>query len=100
MPTLATSLLGQLQSIQGGTAFHAGTIGKKSHKISIAELGELVFPLNKIQTDALIRAAHVAPFGKGNETLVDETVRKTWEIDANDLDVSDENSRSTSAPSY
>ena len=88
MPTLGTTLLQQLQSIKGGVPLHVGTLGKKSYKIKVAKLGELVFPLNKIQTDALIRAAQVAPFGKGHRTLVDETVRKTWEIDAEQLDLS------------
>ncbi|KAL9615706.1 MAG: hypothetical protein Q9160_009323 [Pyrenula sp. 1 TL-2023] len=31
---------------------------------------------------ALVQASHQAPFGNGTQTLVDESVRKTWEIDA------------------
>ena len=35
-------------------------------------------------TDAqsLIQASRKALFGKNNQTLVDETVRRTWEIDS------------------
>jgi hypothetical protein len=36
----------------------------------------------------LIRASRQAPFGKANQTLVDETVRKTWEIDGNKVSFS------------
>ncbi|KAL8669092.1 MAG: hypothetical protein Q9168_006301 [Polycauliona sp. 1 TL-2023] len=35
-----------------------------------------------IDAQALAQASQKAPFGKGNETVVDETVRKTWQIDA------------------
>lgn len=30
--------------------------------------------------DVIRKACHQAPFGRGNKTVVDESVRKTWEI--------------------
>ena len=44
----------------------------------------LAFPLAKHQALALIRStvSEKAPFGKGRNTVLDETVRKAWQIDA------------------
>lgn len=39
--------------------------------------------------DKFLAAAQVAPFGRGNETVVDTTVRHALQIPAKDLDVSD-----------
>ncbi|MEO6832942.1 MAG: 2OG-Fe(II) oxygenase [Chitinophagaceae bacterium] len=53
--------------------------------LSVAGLGEVSFPINDIGAKALIDLARKAPFGKGSETIIDESVRKTWEIDASEL---------------
>lgn len=50
--------------------------------LTIADIGEVAFPVNDALAKALISVSHKAPFGKGRETLVDDAVRKTWEIDA------------------
>ena len=39
-------------------------------------------PLSEDDAQTLVRESHQAPFGKGTETVIDESVRKTWEIDA------------------
>ena len=39
-------------------------------------------PLSEEDAHSLILASHKAPFGKGTETVIDESVRKTWQIDA------------------
>lgn len=39
-------------------------------------------PLNKGYATKLIEKARQAPYGKGTETLVDTSVRNTWELDA------------------
>ncbi|KAI9891013.1 MAG: hypothetical protein M1814_003364 [Vezdaea aestivalis] len=49
--------------------------------ISVAPVGLVRLPLSKEDAQALILESRKAPFGKGGETLVDESVRKTWEID-------------------
>jgi hypothetical protein len=49
--------------------------------IVVDEVGDIRLPLSSHDAQALIRESSRAPFGKGNQTLVDETVRKTWEID-------------------
>lgn len=60
-----------------------GRIEDFSHPgVSVDPIGILRLPLSEDDARALARASHQAPFGYGTQTLVDETVRKTWEIDA------------------
>ena len=52
-------------------------------KITIDGLGDrrLAFPLPISQAEELRYIAEKAPFGKGTETVLDEEVRKAWQID-------------------
>jgi hypothetical protein len=38
----------------------------------------------------IIAASHEAPFGRGEQTIVDPTVRKTWELNANQVVIQNE----------
>ena len=53
--------------------------------LSVLGQGEIAYPINELQANALIQAAEKAPFGKGSQTIIDETVRRAWEIDAENL---------------
>jgi len=55
--------------------------------IFVHDVGLVGFPLQKSMTRALIEKARQAPYGKGNETFVDTSVRNTWELDAAQLDL-------------
>ncbi|TKA79700.1 hypothetical protein B0A49_01456 [Cryomyces minteri] len=48
----------------------------------IEGIGIVGLPLGERGAKAIIQASHQAPFGKGNETLVDVMVRKTRELNA------------------
>lgn len=50
--------------------------------IFVDPIGILRLPLSLEDAQALAQTSHNAPFGKGDQTLVDESVRKTWQIDA------------------
>lgn len=50
--------------------------------ISIDPIGLIRLPLSEPDAQALARESCKAPFGLGSMTLVDESVRKTWEIEA------------------
>ncbi len=89
MTTIQASILEQLQDIRGGASYHEGALGPEPFRIEIRGLGPLTFPLNPIQNRVLMSYGIAAPFGKGHETIVDESVRKTWEIDAADLVLKD-----------
>lgn len=47
----------------------------------ITGLGLVGLPLSEYDAKRMISAANLAPFGHGRRTVVDKTVRDTWEID-------------------
>lgn len=49
--------------------------------LKVDGLGALSLPLGKTEARKLIKQCHQAPYGKGTETLVDTDVRRTWELD-------------------
>ena len=49
--------------------------------LEVGVLGALSLPLGKTQARKLIKQCRQAPYGKGTETLVDTDVRRTWELD-------------------
>jgi hypothetical protein len=53
--------------------------------LEVEGVGEIAYPINKLQAQALIQAAHKAPFGKGSQTILDNSVRSAWEIDVDKL---------------
>ena len=53
-----------------------------SPRIFIDPIGIVRLPLSEDDARTLAQKSQKAHFGKGNETLVDESVRKTWQIDA------------------
>jgi hypothetical protein len=53
--------------------------------LEVQGVGEISYPVNNEQAKALIQVAHKAPFGKGSETILDNSVRSGWEIDADKL---------------
>jgi 2OG-Fe(II) oxygenase superfamily len=50
--------------------------------ISVEGVGTIGFPLMKCAVEPIKAAATKAPFGLGNETLWDDTVRDAWQIEA------------------
>ena len=55
--------------------------------LTIDGVGEISFPLNEKQAKNIIQVAHKAPFGMGSSTIIDEYVRKTWEIDSDKFNI-------------
>lgn len=49
--------------------------------IHVQDLGLLHLPLGADQARALASRCRQAPFGKGAQTFVDTSVRRTWELD-------------------
>lgn len=49
--------------------------------------GVVGLPLSDNDAQAIISASHEAPFGKGEETIVDTSVRKTWEISLGEFEL-------------
>jgi predicted 2-oxoglutarate/Fe(II)-dependent dioxygenase YbiX len=53
--------------------------------LEVTGVGSVALPLEKRQAATLKKCAHQAPYGKGTHTLVDTTVRRVWEIDADHI---------------
>ncbi|KAL8712491.1 MAG: hypothetical protein Q9220_003339 [cf. Caloplaca sp. 1 TL-2023] len=62
--------------------------GDISTGLVIHGIGPIAFPLLELQAKDIIRVCHRAPFGKGSETLIDESVRKTWELNPDQFELS------------
>ena len=49
--------------------------------VEVKGLGRLSFPVTAAQAKSLVRmAAEKAPFGRGEKTVLDESVRKVWQV--------------------
>lgn len=48
--------------------------------LDIDEIGMIGFPLGALQAISIREACEQAPFGKGEETLVDTSVRRVWQM--------------------
>lgn len=53
--------------------------------IVVHEVGSIGLPLSSNDAQSLIRACQNSPLEKENQTLIDETVRKIWEIDGSEI---------------
>ncbi|TEB31947.1 hypothetical protein FA13DRAFT_1813724 [Coprinellus micaceus] len=76
------------QALQGtvstfsGNFYHCSTeVNAPNPGLYIHGLGLIGLPLNERDAQLIISKAAQAPFGKGSETVIDTTVRDTWEID-------------------
>ncbi len=56
-------------------------------RVEVGTIGTLSFPIPPAQTEALIAEATRAPYGRGQETIVDRSVRDCWQIAADRVDV-------------
>ncbi len=83
MPSFATELAQLLNGVQRPGDFCAvGTCEVFAPGLEVEGIGPIALPLLPIQAEQLIAVAKRAPFGRGEQTLIDTDVRRTWQIDA------------------
>lgn len=63
-----------------GDFFISGLEEVPMPRIEVEGVGTLSFPVPEAQIGALVRRAERAPYGRGNETIVDTSVRNVWQI--------------------
>lgn len=69
-----------------GTFFSVNTTGLYTNPgLRIRQVGAIGLPLTARDAQAVAAVCKQSPFGKGDETLVDESVRKTWELDTTEF---------------
>lgn len=74
-------LADMLSSIRhDGDFYMEGRSDRAAPGLEIAGLGRISLPLLATQAEQLIALATPSPFGRGQDTLVDTNVRKTWQI--------------------
>lgn len=66
----------------GSFAFRRAYPAAPNPALSIAGLGTIGLPLSIRDAAAIKACAEQAPFGMATRTVVDKSVRDTWEIDA------------------
>ncbi len=83
MSSITTELAELLSTVQRpGDFYTTGTIEFFTPHLEVEGVGPIALPLLPVQAEQLIAVAEQAPYGRGQETLVDTEVRRTWQIDA------------------
>jgi hypothetical protein len=80
--------LGQITS-NGCIGFLDGLDADLNPGLHVDGVGNIDLPLTESDAQKLISKAQQAPYGKGSETLVDTTVRNTWQLDASQFKFTD-----------
>ncbi|MES2299943.1 MAG: 2OG-Fe(II) oxygenase [Pseudomonadota bacterium] len=89
MTTLTHDLAGILSTIRRDGSFYAtGTTDCAIPVLEVDGVGRISLPLLQVQAEQLIAVATRSPYGRGQETLVDTKVRKTWQIPAERIGLS------------
>jgi predicted 2-oxoglutarate/Fe(II)-dependent dioxygenase YbiX len=83
MSSIAVEFAKALSTVsRPGAFFVAGTEQMLAPGLTVEGVGAVALPLLPAQAEHLIAAAERAPYGRGEDTLTDISVRRTWQIDA------------------
>jgi hypothetical protein len=83
MSSIGDSLLDCLSSVDRPGDFCVGGMREiVMPAIDVDGVGRIAFPLLPAQAERLVAIAEAAPYGRGEETLVDRDVRRTWQLDS------------------
>ena len=86
MPLLAEVLADLLRTVdRPGSFYAAGTAELLPPSLEVEGVGPIAFPLLPVQAGQLVKAAEPAPFGRGQDTIVDPAVRRCWQVDASQV---------------
>ncbi len=72
------SLLARVE--RPGDFYVNGALEVPLPRVEIHGVGVLSFPVPPEQIARIIEQAERAPFGRGEETILDESVRKVWQL--------------------
>jgi len=81
MSSLTTELASLLSTVRRpGDFFAVGTTELLAPSLEVAGVGRVALPLLPAQAEQLIGVAEAAPYGRGQETVIDAAVRRCWQI--------------------
>src|ERR1700688_1351784 len=82
MSSIAAALLDCLRSVERSGDFCVGGVREIfMPAIDVDGVGRIALPLLPMQVERLVAIAEPAPYGRGEETVLDPDVRRTWQID-------------------
>src|SRR6266849_8781802 len=88
MSSLTTELAERLSTVQRPGGFYTvGTTDIFAPHLAVAGVGPIALPLLPVQAQQLMAVAERAPYGRGEETLVDTAVRRTWQINPDRIQI-------------
>jgi hypothetical protein len=86
MKTVKAQIINILKTIQGGSAFCSfGSTAQILPGMYIKDYGEVSFPFSTSTYQKLLEFSKQAPYGRGEQTITDTSVRRTQEIDASNI---------------
>ena len=81
MPDICGELAELLSTVQRpGDFFASGRLELLTPRLTVDGVGQIALPLLPAQAEQLIALAELAPYGRGAATIVDTSVRRTWQI--------------------
>ncbi len=81
MPGICGELAELLSTVQRpGDFFASGRLELLPPRLTVDGVGQIALPLLPVQAEQLIALAERAPYGRGATTIVDTSVRRTWQI--------------------
>lgn len=70
---------------RSGDYFAEGRLERLPPRMSVEAVGTIAFPILQPQVQSLIEAAERAPYGRGEKTILDRSVRDCWQIGASQV---------------
>ena len=81
-------LIALMDQVQTSGAFSVGgTLPSILPGLHVNGVGPIGLPLTEHQAKALIQVSELAPYGRGEETIVDPEVRRSWQLSADDFEL-------------
>lgn len=88
MSSITTELPEILKTVQQpGNFYTSGITEMFTPHMEVEGVGPIALPLLPAQAEQLVAVAEQAPYGRGEETLVDTEVRRTWQISADQVQI-------------
>lgn len=71
-----------------GDFYSAGSLETPMPKLEIEGVGVIAFPLQPSQAASIIKRSTKAPYGRGEATIVDSSIRNVWQLPPNQVRLS------------
>ncbi|MEO8248547.1 MAG: 2OG-Fe(II) oxygenase [Burkholderiales bacterium] len=92
MHSIANELAAALHGVRTpGDFYAAGASAMPLPRLTVNGVGPVALPLLAVQAEQLIAVADRAPYGRGEETLIDTQVRRTWQIRPDQVQIEGKN---------